>query len=351
MFEDITYEVILQRMLDRVPNIFDKREGSIIYDALAPAAVELQNMYIELDWILNQSFADTAQREYLVRRCAERGIIPKPATKAILQGEFNIDVPIGSRFSLDDLNYKSIEKIEDGIFRLECETAGNIGNQQLGRLIPIDYIDGLTSAELTTVLIPGENEESTEDLRKRYFDSFQLQPFGGNISDYKYKVKSLDGVGGVKVYPVWNGGGTVKLVIIDSEFNEPSPELIDAVQSAIDPIQNQGIGIGIAPIGHIVTVEGVTEEIIDVEMTITYQNGWTWEDIESYVYEVIDDYFYELASDWENQNNLVVRISQIETRILNVGGVLDIANTTINGLTQNFVLGVNSVPIRGEVIG
>lgn len=351
MFEDITYEVILQRMLDRVPNIFDKREGSIIYDALAPAAVELQNMYIELDWILNQSFADTAQREYLVRRCAERGIIPKPATKAILQGEFNIDVPIGSRFSLDDLNYKAIEKIEDGIFRLECETAGNIGNQQLGRLIPIDYIDGLTSAELTAVLIPGENEENTEDLRKRYFDSFQLQPFGGNISDYKYKVKSLDGVGGVKVYPVWNGGGTVKLVIIDSEFNEPSPELIDAVQSAIDPIQNQGIGIGIAPIGHIVTVEGVTEEIIDVEMTITYQNGWTWEDIEPYAYEVIDDYFYELASDWENQNNLVVRISQIETRILNVGGVLDIANTTINGLTQNFVLGVNSVPIRGEVIG
>jgi uncharacterized phage protein gp47/JayE len=73
-YEDITYEVILQRMLDRVPNNMDKREGSIIYDALAPAAVELQLMYIELDTILQETFADTAQRDYLVRRAIERGI-------------------------------------------------------------------------------------------------------------------------------------------------------------------------------------------------------------------------------------------------------------------------------------
>ena len=65
-YEDITYDVILQRMLDRVPDNMDKREGSIIYDALAPAAVELQLMYIELDTILTETFADTAQRDYLV---------------------------------------------------------------------------------------------------------------------------------------------------------------------------------------------------------------------------------------------------------------------------------------------
>ena len=43
MYEDITYEVILKRMLDRIPSTMDKREGSIIYDALAPAAIELQH--------------------------------------------------------------------------------------------------------------------------------------------------------------------------------------------------------------------------------------------------------------------------------------------------------------------
>ena len=34
MFEDKTYENILQGMLNRVSNDVDKREGSVIYDAL-----------------------------------------------------------------------------------------------------------------------------------------------------------------------------------------------------------------------------------------------------------------------------------------------------------------------------
>jgi len=354
MYEAITYELILQRMIDRVlaqnPNI-DTREGSIIYNALAPAAVELQNMYIQLDTILNESFADTQTRDYLIKRCAERGIIPEPATKAILKGEFNIDVPIGSRFSLDMLNYIVIEKISDGIFKLECETPGSEGNQQFGTLIPIDYIEGLTSAELTELLIPGEDEEDTESLRERYFNSLESQSFGGNIADYKEKTKQLPGVGGVKVYPVWNGGGTVKLVIIDSTYNVPSSTLIDAVQTAVDPIQNQGKGVGFAPIGHVVTVEGVSATTININTNITYQEGWTWADIEPYVHKAIDDYFFELASSWENENNLIVRISQIETRILNIAGVVDIENTTINGQAQNFVLGADNIPVRGEVIG
>ena len=354
MYEDITYELILQRMIDRVlaqnPNI-DTREGSIIYNALAPAAVELQNMYIQLDTILNESFADTQTRDYLIKRCAERGIIPEPATKAILKGEFNIDVPIGSRFSLDMLNYIVIEKISDGIFKLECETPGSEGNQQFGTLIPIDYIEGLTSAKLTELLIPGEDEEDTESLRERYFNSLESQSFGGNIADYKEKTKQLPGVGGVKVYPVWNGGGTVKLVIIDSTYNVPSSTLIDAVQTAVDPIQNQGKGVGFAPIGHVVTVEGVSATTINISTNITYQEGWTWADIEPYVHKAIDDYFFELASSWENENNLIVRISQIETRILNIAGVVDIENTTINGQAQNFVLGADNIPVRGEVIG
>lgn len=354
MYEGITYELILQRMIDRVlaqnPNI-DTREGSIIYNALAPAAVELQNMYIQLDTILNESFADTQTRDYLIKRCAERGVIPEPATKAILKGEFNIDVPIGSRFSLDILNYRVIEKISNGVFKLECETFGTEGNQRFGTLIPIDYIEGLTSAELTELLILGEDEEETESLRERYFDSLESQSFGGNIADYKEKTKQLPGVGGVKVYPVWDGGGTVKLVIIDSTYNVPSSTLIDSVQTAVDPIQNQGKGVGFAPIGHVVTVEGVSATSIDISTNIIYQDGWTWADIEPYVHEAIDDYFHELASSWENESNLIVRISQIEIRILNVAGVLDIADTTINGLAQNFILGADSIPVRGEVIG
>ncbi len=345
----MTYEEILQRMLERVPNNIDKREGSIIFNALAPAAVELAQMYIEVERILNEGFADTASRKYLIKRAAERGITPEPATAAVVKGEFNIDVPIGSRFSLDDLNYVVVEKISKGVFKLQCETIGSKPNSYLGTLIPIDYIDGLTNAEVTEILIPGEDEEETEVFRERYFQSFDPQSYGGNIADYKQKTKSIPGVGSVKVYPVWNGGGTVKLVIIDSEYQKPSSELVDQVQTLIDPVQNQGQGLGIAPIGHVVTVEGVKERVVNISTNITYQQGWQWEDIKPYIEEAIDEYFLELIKEWEDVD-IIIRISQIETRILGIEGVIDVGNTEINGIAENLVLESDEIPVRGEII-
>ena len=347
----MTYQEILQRMLDQVPDAVDKREGSIIYNALAPAAIEMQLMYIEAGAILNETFADTASRIYLIKRAAERGVVPDEASKAILKGIFNINVPIGSRFSLDSLNYITTEKIVDNQFKLMCETEGAEGNLHFGTLIPIDYIDGLTSAELTEVLIPGEDEEETESLRSRYFATLQSQAFGGNIADYKEKTNAIQGVGGVKVYPAWSGGGTVKLVILDSTYQQPSTELINTVQTTIDPIGNQGTGAGLAPIGHVVTVVGVNEQVIDVTTDITYQTEWTWADVQTYVESAIDSYFLELNQNWEDSENLVVRISQIETRLLNVTGIIDISGTTINGAEANLILDADSIPVRGDVVG
>lgn len=355
MYEDMTFENILKRMLDRVPNKYDKRQGGVIWNALAPAAAELAQMYIELKYIENRTYADTATGEDLTRRAAERGIIRYPATKAIRKGIFKtnnglpLDVPIGSRFTGEDLNYTVIEKITDGEFRLECEEPGAIGNVYSGSLIPVEYINGLVSAELADILIPGENEEDDKSFRKRYFDSLESQAYGGNITDYKKKTNELNGVGGVKVYPVWNGGGTVKLVIIDSNYNKPSQDLIDYVQNEIDPIGHQGEGLGIAPIGHVVTVEGVTERTVNIETNITFQEGYTWADIKNTFKAAINDYFHELKKTWQDENNLVVRISYIETRALSLPGVLDIQDTKINGLAENLVLEDIEIPVLGEV--
>ncbi len=206
MYEGETHEVILDRMLKRVSDKFDKREGSILWDTHSPTAFEFQLLYIELDTILREAYGDTASREFLIRRCKERGIAPDEATHAILKGEFtpkNIDVT-GKRFNISSLNFKVVERIADGEYKVECETPGVVGNQQLGTMIPIEYIEGLETAELTGVLIPGEDEENTEALRKRYFDSFNEKAFGGNVQDYLAKTNGIPGVGSTKVTRVWN---------------------------------------------------------------------------------------------------------------------------------------------------
>lgn len=354
MFESITYEGILQRMLDRVPDTVDKREGSVIYDALAPAAIELQNMYINLDGVLNESFADTASLPYLIRRAAERGITQYPATYAVIKAvatPSNIEISTGSRFSLNASNYIVMEKIADGEYKMICETAGVIGNNYSGDLIPIDYIEGLQTIEITEVLIPGEDEEDVESLRERYFNSFDSQAFGGNIADYKEKINAINGVGGVKIYRATSVGGAIRAVIIDSTYSKPSSDLVDEVQETIDPINNQGEGVGLAPIGHIVTIEGCGAISVDVQTSLEFKDGWTWEAVKTYVESAIDDYLKELSSEWEEngKDGLIVRINQLESRLLNIEGVRDISGTLLNGNATNLSIDKDSIPVRGTV--
>lgn len=346
----MTFEELIKRALEKVPNDMDKREGSPIYLALAPACFELAEAYMELEAIRNMTYADTSIGEDLTRRCAERGVYRRPATYALRKGVLNTNVPLGTRFRLDETTYSVTKELESNTYELQCEQPGAIGNAYVGALLPITYIKGLMSAELTDILVPGEEVEEDESLRKRYFESLESEAYGGNVADYKNKTKAIDGVGGVKVYPVWNGGGTVKLVIVDTEYNKPNPTLIEKVQTLIDPVQNQGEGRGIAPIGHVVTVEGVKEISITIASQITLQEGYEWRDVEEGIKKAIRDYFKELCKTWEEVEGIVVRISYIETRILGVTGVLDIQNTLLNEQGQNLVLEVNNIPVLGGIM-
>lgn len=401
MYEAQTYESILARMLQKALSInsnLDTREGSLVWYGDAPAAVELQNLYIALDTVLNETFADTATRPYLILRAAERGLSPQPASPAILQMAITpttLFLPLNTRFSIGELNYYVSADRGSGNYELTCETAGEAGNNYTGTVIPIEYVDGLETCKITSVLVPGEDEEDTELFRQRYLNSLNAQAFGGNQIDYIEKVNAIPGVGGVKVYRAWNGdlkpanmippkeaeawieglsgvpepvklwldtvyaaaknnmftvGGTVKLVVINSTFTVPSPTLVEQVQTAVDPLQNAGEGVGIAPIGHVVRVEGVQEETVDLGFALYYQRGWSWEDVSGYATEAINGYFLELAQSWADQDEaLVVRISQIESRLLGITGILDIANTTINEKAANHTLALDHIPVLGSL--
>ena len=353
MFEHKTFEYLMNEKLKKVPSDVDRREGSVIWDGMAPNALESAMIYQELDTYYKETFGNSAGRLYLIERCRERGIIPKAASNGVYKGEFNIQIPIGNRFSLDSYNYKIISYI--GLnsdtqlyeYQLRCEDSGIIPNSNFGQLIPIDYLQGLNYAQLTETLIPGENEEDTEILRKRYLESFDTQAYGGNIKDYEEKTLSIRGVGAVKVTPIWAGGGTVKLTILDSEYNDATSTLIETVQEIIDPVQDAS-GKGIAPIGHIVTVDTAERQTIYIATELTLQGidiGSIKEDID----EILKEYLLELRKAWGLSEKLVVRISQIETRILAItSGIVDIKNTKINGYEKNLEIKADKIPVWGD---
>lgn len=356
MYEDQTSQVIEKRMLDTVSPAMDKREGSIIHDATAPVSIELELMYAALDWFMKNTFGDTAERQFLIERALERGLVPYKATRAVVRGIFTpsaLEIPIGHRFSCNGINYAVTEKLKAGSYLLRCETVGVSGNKEAGMLVPIDNLPDLQSAKIEALTIPAIDDEDTEVFRQRYLKSFETQAYGGNIADYKEKVLSIAGVGGVKVYPVWNGGGTVKVVFCTSEFKSPDSEFVNKVQEILDPVPYHQKGVGVAPIGHYVTAAGVTEKTINIKAKISVKSGFVLSDIKPKVTEAINDYLKELNREWKNTQTisvneftnigLIVRVSKIESCILDVTGVLDVEESTINGSKQNLQLGVDEI--------
>ncbi len=355
--EEYSYSAVLSRLLSRVDDKYDKRESSVIYNTLAPAALEFANAYVDLQQVENEGFADTAGYYFLKRRAAERGLTPEEATPAVLKGRFDKEIELGKRFTglNTTLNYTVSEFIksaaEGGVtyyyYRCICEDTGEAGNEYIGGLLPLDGdIEGLGVAELTEILIHGENAEDIETFRQRYFDDINNQAFGGNTAQYKEMVEDLPDVGGCKVYPVWNGGGTVKIVFTNAEHESPSEPLVASVQEQIDPVDKQGQGVGMAPIGHKVTVEGAETEYLTIQTNITYETGYEWNDVSNAFNEVIDTYLAELNADWKNNEKTVVRISQIESRLLDITGILDVDGTTINGAAGNYSADENAVVKR-----
>lgn len=361
MYEDQTHEIINKRMLDTVSSSVDKREGSIIYDATAPVSIELELMYAAIDWLMKNTFGDTAERDFLIERALERGLKPHTATAAAVIMEVtpsSVSIPMGSRFSLSGVNYTVTQKLENqGRYVLSCETKGTVGNKTGGNLTPVSYVSGLASAKIVELLIPAIDDEDTEAFRQRYLNSFSIQAYGGNIADYKEKALSIAGVGGAKVYPVWNGGGTVKVVFCTSEFKPPAEEFISRVQEAIDPVQYHQQGVGVAPIGHYVTVEGVTTQTINISALVSVKSGFVLEDVKPAIVSNIQEYIAELNAGWKDtqvvsvneftNEGLIVRIAKLESRILDVVGVLDVENLTINGSNRNLQLGLNELAAMG----
>lgn len=369
LYENETASSILARMLARVDVKYDKRTGSIIFNNHAPTAEELAIIYEAFDYVIDQALPDTAVREFLIRHCASRKIVPYAATAAVVIGRFaplGFSLKAGERFNCGEYFYRITEQIENPdividnadvenyvYYYLECETEGEAPNGTTGRAIPVENISGLKSAEIIEVSIFGENEEETEALRRRYYDSFGAEAFGGNVADYKEKILAMNGVGGVKVYPAWNGGGTSRVVITAIGNVVPSITLTETVQGAVDPMvidpeEKWGLGYGKAPIGHHVTVIGASAEIINISTFLTIQSGYTFADVKSEVKAVIDAYYTELNSNWMYTNNVIVRIAEINARLLAIERIIDVTGTKLNGLAENVVVDADALAVQGS---
>jgi len=357
-----TYENIQKSKLSIIPDTLDKREGSVIWNTIAANSFEMALAFAQMSINQNNAFPDTANREYLIRHCAVRGITPYPASKATIHGVFYSNVvdktpynpEVGTRFTVQNtkMTYEVTKQLSDGNWELVCETVGSAGNISEGVLVPVNEIQALGGASVVEVLVNGDDEEDTEALRARYMESLKAQPFAGNKAAYREMCRNINNVGACKVYRAYDGkAGHVGLCILDDALAVPSAELISSVQEIIDPTQD-GEGMGLAPIDHIVHVFGATETTIDISVKVTpVYSSATWSSIAQSVKDVINEYMEDLKANWDSTDTTVVRPQHIIAKLLGADTILDVKECLVNGNNGNVQLASTNIPKVGEISG
>lgn len=356
--KDLSLQGLIDMAMEKVPADVDRRVGSIIYDTIASVAVPLLFMALEGAQIDQATYIESSYGEYLDLRVAEKALTRYPATKAIKRARFTrndepaTNIPADTRFSAidndDGLTYKVLNQIEDtpGDYLVECEVEGTVGNLYYGSLMPISYIDTLSSAEIIADYQEARDVESDNDLRQRYLDVYKRSSFGGNVSQYDEEVKKLDGVGEVQVYRAYPSSGHVTLSVVGPGYRKISTDLIKTLQDTIDPTINnqQGTGLGIAPIFHKVHVTTPTEQIIPISFTLQVDNGYTIEQLRALISEKIEEYFSQLRKEWgvldttTHSYNLTIYTTRLIVALLGITGITNVTDIRINGAVGDYSL-------------
>lgn len=360
MTEDTTEEVIRSRLLSHVSDSVDKSEGSYVWDAHAPVAIELVFVRMALQKALELGFAQTTDIEHLTMRAAEHGVSRKAATKATgtvtITGKAGAIVPDGLKLATEadaDLGIESIFFVttEAAVIPasgsidvpIEAVDGGTAGNVTAGSIVVLaqsrNSIESVVNAAATS---GGTDNESLESLLSRYLEKVRNPGTSGNKADYIQWATSVDGVGEAHVIPLWNGEGTVKVVIIDENKEPANAELVAAVQNFLSV--DAGSGDRQAPIGATVTVVPATTISINVEANVVLEEGTALATVQEAFEKDLAAYLKRLAFKVGT-----IRYSRICSTLLDEKGVVDYNQIAINGGEANIPVGDDEVAVKGTV--
>ncbi len=339
-------EAIQARLLSNISNEYDKTDGSFIYDIEKPVAIELEKLSFKVDEVLNNGFADTATGIYLDKVVNEQGVYRKKATKATgivtITGVTGAIIAKGEMVASDSVNYifaqdAVIPESKTIDIHVECEVAGTIGNVPVGAIKYFPKtLEGLQTVTNKEALTNGYDTETDDALRERYYSKVRTPTTSGNKYHYLNWAKEVTGVGDAKVIPLWNGNGTVKVIIINSNKRAADTALISAVSEYIE--NNR-------PIGASVTTVSAVEKPINISATLVIDaNNYALEEVEQTIEKNLTEYFKTIAF-----KDTYVSYAKVGNIIIESEGVLDYSSLLVNNGTANIAIADDEIAVLGGV--
>lgn len=345
MYEELTVEEIKNAILSKITADIDIREGSFFNDMISPVAYEIWKTYQTLDSIIPIAFVNETSGSYIDKKCAEYGITPrKPGTKAIavmmLTGTNGTVIPKDKIFlTIDNLEFitDSSVTIVNGVASVTA-TAAAIGenyNVEAGKIVR-QYVNlnGLTS--VTNLAATGGSEPETDAaLYARLRDYLQKPSTSGNANQYRQWALEVPGNGDAKIFPLWSGPGTVKVVVVN---NDKLPVTNALIRQTSDYIEER------RPIGATVTVVSGTAKNINIMATLVVAPGYNLQTVINSFSEAITEYFKSIAF-----STTYISYAKIGTILLSTNGVIDYSGLRINNGSANIVLGNEEILVLGSI--
>ena len=225
---------------------FVPSEGCDSAVRLYALAAELQSLLMQADWVLDQSFPQTAQGTYLDYHAETRGITRGAAEKAAgvirfaAADKVTAACPIEKGTVCMTAEGVRFETTEDAAIAVgsqwadvpaQAVEAGAGGNVIAGTVTLLSAMPvGVVQCTNPTAFSGGCDAESDEALRGRVLASYQRLPNGANAAYYEQEAMRYPGVAAAKAVGRARGIGTVN-VVIATHAGVPDAALLAAVET------------------------------------------------------------------------------------------------------------------------
>ena len=348
-------DIIQQRMMKQLPADIDNMPGGFPWDFTMPTAMEKsQLIQFHLLQTLKLMFPMWAWGDWLDYHAMAVGIKRKEAGYATgrlqIKGIAKTVIPKGTVFAtLATTKSSSIEFIttEEHLIgnKGEVEIAikalepGTLANVKAGTIVlmarPIKGIQEITNQDDIT---GGTAIEDDTSLRTRIqeINTSTSTSFVGNNNDYIRWAKEIVGVGNVMIIPEWNGPGTVKIILVDTNGKPANEEILEKVRNHIlspkEPMNR------LAPIGASVQVSAPELLELTYQCKVILREKAVKETIIQEISQRIGEYYKEARVEGILKYNKVVAIlAQIED-------IRDFGGLTINGEVSNIIIEAEVYP-------
>jgi len=344
-------EEIQQRMMDALPDGIDDMPGGFPYDFTMPTAIEKSELIqFHLVRTLMLMFPQYAWGDWLDLHAAAAGIERRPAGYAsgsvTVTGDPGTVIPDGAIFcteatdSTPALEYAADSMAiipESGSVTVEVTAveAGRESNTKKNTVVfALTSIKGLSTVNNPDDITGGTDVESDEDLLERIEEENFRDgaTFIGNDSDYIRWAKEVVGVGDCIVVPTWNGPGTVKLIIVDSNGEPANARLIEAVYDHIVSPHDRSLRLLPTACAEL-TVEAATTKKISYTCTgLVYDDTTDIPTIVSQFKELVMKEYSEAKVEG------ILVYNQVRPLITDIPGVSDFDTFLMNGAEENIPL-------------